>query len=98
MTSRTARRVTTKHLSYLAAGPYRAGGKRRTALVDTDSGIQLIPPDAVLAPGSGVRRLLLTRATLAEYSDAAGLSPSAYVRAYGGLIAADLNVLLAESA
>lgn len=83
-------RVTTTHLQHLAArtGPVDHG---HTALVDTDTGIQIIAPGQILKPGSGVRRLLLAREDLVESAGAAGLTVSAYVRAFGGSLAADLN-------
>ena len=89
-------RVTVEHLQFLVArnGPVDHGA---TALVDADDGIRIVNPNLVLAPGSGVRRLLLTRIDLTEDAQAAGLTLSAYVRANAGRIAADLNAVLDET-
>lgn len=84
-------RVTTKHIGYVAAAPTRADGNVAGVLVDTDDGIRLVTANAVLAPDSGVRRLLLTSTDLAEDAAAAGVSISDYVRANAGRIAAYLN-------
>jgi hypothetical protein len=89
-------RVTTTHLRHLVArtGPVDHG---HTALVDTDTGINIVAPGKVLEPGSGVRRLLLTRIDVFEDADRAGLTVSAYLRENEGRIVADLNALISSS-
>lgn len=52
------------------------------------------PPTRSCAPGSGVRRLLITRTDLIEDADHAGLTLTAFLRANAGRIAADLNAIL----
>ncbi len=94
----TSHRVTTKHIAYLAAAPTRADGNVAGVLADTDRGIALVTASAVLAPGSGVRRLLLTSTDLAEDAANAGVSVSDYVRTHAGRIAADLNAVIREEA
>ena len=85
--------VTVERLQFLVArdGPVTHGA---TALVDTDDGVRIVHPNQVLQPGSGVRRLLLTRTDVIDDAQAAGVPVSEYVRANAGRIAAELNALL----
>ncbi len=92
----TSHRVTTKHIAYLAAAPTRADGNVAGVLADTDRGIGLVTADAVLVPGSGIRRVLMTRTDLAEDAAAAGMAVSEFVRANARRIAAELNDVIQE--
>ncbi|GGL12882.1 hypothetical protein [Mangrovihabitans endophyticus] len=88
-------RVTADHVRALAIADRMRG--RRTCLVDSDEGICFVSPEAVLAPGSTVRRLLLSRSALTEDAAASGLSVAAFARVNGGRVAAELNNVLAET-
>ncbi len=91
-----AHRVTAKHVNYLAAAPGRADGTRGSVLADTDHGIRLVDPGQVLAPGSGVRRVLLTRTELLDLAGGSGLAVSGFVRANAGRIARELDSLITD--
>ena len=87
-------RVTAEHIRALAVADQMRGG--RTCLVDTDEGIKFVTPAAVLAPGSGVRRLLMSLTDLAEDAASAGLTCAAFVKATAAEVADALNAVLAE--
>lgn len=90
-------RVTADHIRGLAVEP---GTMRedRTVLADTNDGIRLVGADAVLTPGSGVRRLLLTHVDLVQDAAADGLTLAAYVRKEAGRIAREINEMLSDLA
>lgn len=89
--SRSNRNVTADHIRYLAA---RTNPGR--SLVDTTNGITLVDANQVLADGSNVTRLLLTKVDLLEDAQNAGLTITEYLDQHAARIAAELNDLRAE--
>lgn len=83
-------RVTVRHIQGLTVD------KPNSTLADTDAGLRYIQAGAALVPGSGVRRLLLSRTELVEEAGAVNVTLAAYVRDNASRIAAELNELIGE--
>ncbi|MER7166763.1 hypothetical protein ABT336_11965 [Micromonospora sp. NPDC000207] len=83
--TRTTNKVIADHIRYL-------GARTNTrALVDTTDGIALVEANNILADGSNVTRLLLTKTDLRDAAGAANQTLTEYLDANATTIAAELN-------